>query len=266
VSEKELLAALEAGRRAWPNLDVPADAFARHLTECANDRPIEALEAADLYLACACVHSLEGSVETFLRAFTGPVLTMMKKRGASAHDADELMQRMRAKLFCAKAGARPKIAEYAGRAPLRSWVATIVTREMVTLQREAKRDRDREAVLAEAVTESAAAGDAEAQYLKARYRAEFETAAKEAIESLSDKQRTLLWLHFGNGFTVDRLASVYRIGRSTAARWLAGARGALRKETKRALCARLRITGSDYQSLCALIRSELNMSIGRLLT
>jgi RNA polymerase sigma-70 factor (ECF subfamily) len=74
-----------------------------------------------------------------------------------------------------------------------------------------------------------------------------------------------LRLAYANGFTVDRIGGLYGVSRATAARWVAAAREALHDGTRRELCARLRITTSEYRSLAALVRSDLEVSVVRLL-
>ncbi len=65
--------------------------------------------------------------------------------------------------------------------------------------------------------------------------------------------------------SIDALAGVYHVGRSTAARWLADARERLLAGTRDALCAELQIGRAEYESLAALMRSHVAVSVVRLL-
>jgi RNA polymerase sigma-70 factor (ECF subfamily) len=175
---------------------------------------------------------------------------------------DEAFQAVLAKLFLPAPGAAPKIDEYAGRAPLRSWLAAVASRTMIDLRRRA-------AAKPETPTDGCAEGlparaDPELDYLKARYRAEFEGALQAAALALDDRPRALLRLHFCAGMSIDALGAVYGVGRSTAARWLASARGEFLKRTKQILFERLGVDSSEYRSIAALVRSQIELSAGTL--
>lgn len=170
---------------------------------------------------------------------------------------------IREKLFVAAPGVPTKIAEYAGRAPLRAWLRTVAVRAALNLRRGAR------AAESEAVTTSdermlgGAGVDPEVRLAKARSKAVFEQALRAAVARLSAKERTLLRLHLVNGLSIDVLGAHYRVGRSTAARWLAAAREALREHTRAELMARL--GPADLTSILAFVRSQLDLSAQGLL-
>jgi RNA polymerase sigma-70 factor (ECF subfamily) len=105
-------------------------------------------------------------------------------------------------------------------------------------------------------------GEVEAEYLKARYKPAFEEALRVAMGRLPARARTVLRLHFADRLTVDGIAAFYKIGRSTAGRWLTEARDLLRTETARELSQRLGISPAQYASILALVRSRLDVSLG----
>ena len=53
--------------------------------------------------------------------------------------------------------------------------------------------------------------------------------------------------------------------RATAARWIVSAREALVDETKRQLRGRLGVSGAELDSLLGLVRSQIHVSLNRLL-
>ncbi|AGP40143.1 hypothetical protein [Sorangium cellulosum] len=69
----------------------------------------------------------------------------------------------------------------------------------------------------------------------------------------------------GDGLSIDVLGAHYQVGRATAARWLAGAREALRELTRAELVAKLGLTESQYASLARLIQGRLDVSVASLL-
>ncbi|MEM1013744.1 MAG: transcriptional regulator, partial [Planctomycetota bacterium] len=56
------------------------------------------------------------------------------------------------------------------------------------------------------------------------------------------------------------------VHRATAARWLVSARETLAKDTQRILRARLHVTQSEIESLHRLVRSDLDVSLCRILS
>src|SRR5437773_2605611 len=71
--EMNLQARFTTGAAAWPELDLTAPAFARHLAErlaeeADPEKGLDAVNAGDLYLACACQHDVQGAIETFDRS------------------------------------------------------------------------------------------------------------------------------------------------------------------------------------------------------
>jgi RNA polymerase sigma-70 factor (ECF subfamily) len=253
----------EAGRATWPGVELEFAAFAAYASERAQVGADVTEHGADLYLACACARGTQHAVEAFECVFAPVIAAAIGRNGARGVLADEAVQATRRRLLVAPHGNAPKIAEYAGRAPLRTWVATVASRELAMLRRSAKRKREDE--FHEALVEDAAASAVETSYLRARYRRDFADAVRAAIGVLSPRDRALLQLAYSSGFTVERIGALYGVSRATAARWVVAAREALQDGTRRELCARLRITTSEYRSLAALVRSDLEVSVATLL-
>ena len=84
-----------------------------------------------------------------------------------------------------------------------------------------------------------------------------------ALSRLGDRERTLLRLHVGERMSIDHLGAMYRVNRATAARWIAAARESLVEGARGEIRARLRLGESEYQSIIALVRSQLDVSIVR---
>jgi RNA polymerase sigma-70 factor (ECF subfamily) len=105
----------------------------------------------------------------------------------------------------------------------------------------------------------------EIELLRARYVGDFEEAVRAALARLPTRQRVVLSLNVCEGTSCDGIAAVYRVGRSTAKRWLASAREELARETKLELQRRLGLSSSEYESLAAGVRSAVHVSLARLL-
>jgi RNA polymerase sigma-70 factor (ECF subfamily) len=86
-----------------------------------------------------------------------------------------------------------------------------------------------------------------------------------ALAGLEPGELVLLRLHHVKGWSVDRLGETYRVGRSTAARRVAAAREKLVAAAKADLRRSLDLTPSELESLIALLQSNLQLSLVRLL-
>ena len=249
----------EAGRAAWPGVEVTLAAFARHLAERSLDGAPSVARAADLYLACACTVGAPFAVDTFRRAFRFDIARAISRTDSSASFLDEVMQLVSVKLFVRTGDAAPAISEYAGRASLRGWVTTVAKRTALNLRR--RRGDQAHDEMSSGVQQLATAAGPELSLLKARYKVEFETSIRAAFVALPDRDRSLLLLHLVNGLTLPQLAAMQNVSRATVARWLSAARDALFEMTRSTLVERLRLTPTEYDSVLALVRSQLELSI-----
>jgi RNA polymerase sigma-70 factor (ECF subfamily) len=247
----------EDGRAAWPGLSVDPDAFRAFVAE---REDAQRSYAGDLYLAFACA---SGSAEA-LRALD-PILREAAagasvRIDASPQFADEVAQALRERLLVIPP---PKIASYGGRASLRTWLGVSAARAAQNL----RRGQAGRAKLHAAITSSTAASgqDIEREYVQGRYQERFKAALRRALAALPDRERTLLSLHLGERVSAGDLAARLGVGKSTITRWIRVARDRLIEETRERLCEELSITRSDYRSLAAVIRSEIDVSLVRLL-
>jgi RNA polymerase sigma-70 factor (ECF subfamily) len=255
----------EEGGRAWPGLDVTPDTFVLHLAARAgagpSGAPLPPVErAADLYLTCACAAQARGAIEAFERAHLGVVGAYLARMRPSPAFVDEVRQQMREKLFVGRDGGRPKITEYDGRGSLASWVRVVALRAAIDLRRQTP-----DAAPPTPRAEEEAGGDPETGYLKQRYRQAFNEAFRGAVAALGGDQRELLRLHFVDGLTLDHLAARAGVHRATIARRIAAAREAVAEEARRLLEAALGASDSELESLAAVMRSQIDVSLPGLL-
>src|SRR5262249_47832969 len=125
--------------QTWPGVDVtPAD-FSRYL-----DERLEVGDAAssrhlsDLYLACACSRGDRRALALFERHLMAQVPAHIAAIDASAAFADEVMQRLRKKLFVREGEHGPRIGDYRGRGPLGGWLRVAAIRVARDLKRTEK--------------------------------------------------------------------------------------------------------------------------------
>ncbi len=266
VDEREVARRLfEIGRAAWPDLVLEIGAIDGYVA-CHSARGVTPATsyAADVYLACACACGVDGALQAFERIFAEPLARAVASIDPSRTFVEEVVQEVRVRLFVPTDGGPGKIAEYGGRASLRSWLGAVGARSAISLRRrQARRTR---ACIEEHRNAQRILGGPESDYLRRRYKGAFEDAVRAALARLAPKERLLLRLNTVDGLSIDRIGAIYRVSRSTAARWLATARGALLEEARRELRARCSLTSTEIDSLAAEIRSQLEVSMRTLLS
>ncbi|MFO0755698.1 MAG: sigma-70 family RNA polymerase sigma factor [Byssovorax sp.] len=260
-----LSALYTAGQAAWPALHVDARAFARHLASLARPgSPLPDLDfAADMFLATAAALSVAGAARALEQAHAKDIARAAARAGGSSSFVEDAGQAVWEKLLVGAAGSPPKIGEYAGHAPLKSFLRTVALRVALNLRRrkdEASHDTpgDDDAALGLSV-------DPELGYLMSKYKPEIEQAVRDALGALPARERAILRLHLEHRMSVDALGAHYGVGRSTAARWLKSARDAVAERTREGLHAKLGVSPAELGSILRLVQSTLEVSVLRIL-
>jgi RNA polymerase sigma-70 factor (ECF subfamily) len=256
-ASSSLAAIVARARAAWPGVTLGDAAFERYLAERAAGADVASLHAADLYLAAACAEGDPIALSAIDRVFA-EVPAMVERTGGSRAVGEDAAQILREKLLLAREGAPPGIVAYTGRGALRGWLRVAAVRIAVSLRRgdrTAARDAD----------EVAAGGiDPELALIQARYGEAFRAAFAAALAALPPSERAVLRLHFADGLNLERLAAVIGVSRATAGRRVVAARKLVLDETLRELGVRLRATPTEIESLLAIVRSKLDVSLGAL--
>jgi len=189
---------------------------------------------------------------------------------AAPHEADEVRQRLRTKLFVRDDRA-PRIEAYLGRGPLRAWLRVCARREWLDYSK-AKRGpvvAADEAVIDGVVVgpePDAAADDGELGFLRAHYRAEFVAAAGEAFDGLTPRERNMLRQHYVHGLALGQVARLNAVHRATIHRWLADVRTRLHTAIRAALCDRFGVGEGELASIVRVVQSRLDLPLAPLLT
>lgn len=259
---------LETAHGAWPTVTQDGPCFVAHLARLLpEDTPPEALEAmhlSDLYLARACVDGLPAALAAFEARVMPEVDAAVARLKLPPSTVDEVRQLVRQKMLLAGPDTPARLAAYPGTGPLAGWVRAAALWQALDLQRQ--RSSPAHSLDDSDLSLAVAPGDdPELAYLKTTYRAEFTASFAEALAALSPRQRNFLRLKYLDGLNIDQLGALYGVHRSTAARWTVSAQEALLEETRRRLTERLRLTGSQLDSVLRLISSQLDVSLGRLL-
>lgn len=267
--QRSLTALYERGHATWPNIELSAPDFVRHLATHLPakedvERFLAVVHANDLYLACGCALGAASAIAAFDRSILNQVPAFLARMDPSPVLADEIRQLLREKLLVAGAGKPPKIAEYSGAGALWSWVRVVAIRTAISLRR--KRDEQPQQELNADVAKTLPLGqDVEIDYIRTRYQREFEAALREAFARLPTEQRHVLRLHFVGGLTGDAIAAMLQVNRRTVGRWLASAKTAMFLETRRLLQSRLRVSPAELDSLVRTVRTSFDLSLSTLL-
>ena len=258
-----LAAAVDAGTSAWPDFASRRLEFAAFLGHRipADVDAIDALSRraiGELYLVCACLAGDENAQRELEERYLKELPARLIRQNIPQDVAAETVQQLRVRLFVEP---RPLLLAYSGTGALRGWLRVAALRAAIRAQRKQRFDRDEDE--ADAIAD--AAGDPSLQYQRRLYQEEFRTAFAEAVAALTVRERNLLKQAVLYGATSDDLGALYGIHRATAARWLGAARERLVAETKQRMIVKLGVTGDDYESILRLIRSQLDVSISRVL-
>lgn len=246
-------------------LAIDRGAFLEHLAEkvsSASDavRALLDADAPSLALALACAkgdgQALQIFDEQYLQGALEPVLARLGAKGA---EVDELLQTLRLKLLVAPGGGRAGIGDYSGRGALEGWLRVIAVREVI----KARQRQQREVPLEDDHLMSIAfpAGEPEIFHVKAQWAGEFRRAFKDALKSLSPRDRTVLRYNVIDGLSIDEIGRLYNVHRASAARWLVKARESLLWKTREHLKERLEVSDEELDSILRAIESQLDASL-----
>jgi RNA polymerase sigma-70 factor (ECF subfamily) len=248
--------------RAWPAIHVEPPRFVIYVAERLREGPplaeqLEALHAADLYLACACSSGDAKALATFDATLLADVPQFIARISRSADLVERVRQELRQRLLMGT-----KLGAYTGRGPLGAWVRVAAIRIALNEKRGEGRAAAHHSPTNVAALPGAA--DPELDFLKSRYADEVTAALEASIRSLTVDQRNVLRMHYLDGLSIDAIAPTYRVHRSTAARWIADARASILMETQRILREQLNASPSELRSILVLVQSRLDLSIRRL--
>jgi RNA polymerase sigma-70 factor (ECF subfamily) len=252
--------AFDSGRAAWPGVPLAKTAFDERMRLLQVDPENLLARGGDLFLATACAAQLPAAVSQFERTFLAPVPRQLGRVALSAHEEDELRQQLRVKLLV---GPTAKILEYKGSGPLGAWVRVCALRMALDLKMapEVSKRGDNQAL------DALVAGTTPGETLidSEEHREAFREALQESLAMLTTREKTLLRLHFLDGMNIDALGALFQVHRATVARWLVSIRSRVLDHVRQRLKLELGASHSEAQSLVRLLRSEVQVSIRRLL-
>jgi RNA polymerase sigma-70 factor (ECF subfamily) len=263
--ESHLRAIVARVAQAWPDLTIDPPRLIESIARAAGDdieAGLAALYVEDLALALACADGAPNALAHCERLCAGAIAAAVARVDRSADLRDEVRQILWQRIFVGTAGKSPRIQSYAGRGPLAAWVAVAAQRVALDLRRSAARMTGIDPRADEILP---ANQHPEIDYLRTRYKAEFEAAVRVALAGLPDRDRLLLKLTIVSGLSHEQLANIYSVNQSTITRWIARTREQVLEVTEREVCSKLGMPPGEFRSLAGLLVSRLDLSISRVL-
>lgn len=262
--------AVERGRAAWPEIQVSPDELARIAglrlstgSSTRADRPrLDGLDPAELYLAAACVRGDRLALVHFRARYFEPLVRSLARMGISAAQCDDVWQILCKRLVVGEAGEAPRIVRYVGAGRLAGLVRVAATRVALNWL-----EQDRRRAGGDSWIEAVAAGgsDPELHAMKHQQHADLKQEIEAALDGLGARERMLLRMHFVERLGIDAIARLCSMHRATAARSIARAKRELTDRVRARLIARWNVAAPDLPALGALIDSQVDLSLGRLL-
>jgi RNA polymerase sigma-70 factor (ECF subfamily) len=248
---------LAVARRAWPELPEDDAGFVDFLGQrvppgAPLPAALAALHVEDLYLVFGCLRGQRRALEIFDERLLRPAVNAAT---AAAAERDELLQAVAERLLVDGEGS-PRIAEYAGRGRLSTWVRVTVLRAHLN------RRRGRTPAASVSVDGVAGGGDDPERALeRGGAQRELARALKRVLAGLPAGERVLLRMYFFDGMTVEELGRLHRVSKATMSRRLAALRERVHDETRRSLREELRLLDGDVDSLTRAALSQLDTSL-----
>lgn len=254
--------AWEAGRAAWPGVELARDQLATHLAALVE--PVDR-HGGDLYLAAAVLAGDAKAIEYLDRELTAAARGAIASIDSNPAFVDEGLQKLRTALIVGETGA-PRLTAYAGRGPLRAWIGVAAARTALMMRRSRQRQREvPESDDWSRALVSISTNDPELELLKRQYSDAFAAAFHDAVGTLEPRLRTVLRMSFLEDLSIDDIGATYAVHRATAARWITRACEVLFEETQRLLAERLALTPTELARMTSLVRSQLDVSVSQLL-
>lgn len=242
----------------WPGVSLDAQRFGAALLRLLEAAPAEVVDVPDFYLAQAAAQGGAGAHAALDALLTEIGNGLRRGAGATADEVTETLQRLRERMLV---GDSARIALYAARGPLIGFLRIAALNLLRNMRGGPAGETDSD----EALAALPDAVNVEAMLVGADQQARFREAFRAAVRSLTPRERALLRFNLLDGLSIDELAPMYRVHRSSLARWLADARAALAERTREQLAVQLKLPPAELESLLASVQKHFDLSLSRAL-
>lgn len=260
-----LVEAREAFPEVQPEAATMTDALLRALSGPDDlATAISELDGPELWLAAACLDGSAAALREFDARYLERLGGALQPFNLAPADQDDVRQTVREKLFVQD----DRLFDYAGRGSVGALVKIVAVRTAIDRKRQRQRRPQHEPSLDERVVDvlvdtglSPELGAARQQQL-----ATLKAAFQKAVRSLSERDRGILRLSVLKRSSIDAIAALHDVHRSTAARWLVDIRERIGEVTRRELRFGQGLSDSELHSVFRAVDSQLELSLSRLLS
>lgn len=254
------------GAASWPQIPITAEKYAqllgRQLSGGAALQDLSTLRARDLYLVCALGLGDRTAQAILESEYMPRVRHALLQFGTSEPGIADIKQNLYGRLL-EKRDATVVRLGYGGRGDLGSWLCTCAIREAGQKHKKRQRELALEHASEEILRDLHSSP--EVATLTGRLKEVFQESFKEAIATLSSRERNLLRYHFLAELSIDQIGAIYHIHRATAARWVAKAQERLVKKTRELFVLRAQVNAESLPRIMELIESQLSVNLGNVL-
>ncbi|MDB4944134.1 MAG: transcriptional regulator [Labilithrix sp.] len=228
---------------------------------------ITALDLADLHLACACVEGVDGAAAHFMTRFAPEIAQVAARFARSGNvGADDLVQIVVSRMLVYDGEHPPRLAQYRGVGPLGGFVRVTAARLAINVtdrkQNRVERPTAEDGLFASLL---AARSSPETSAADHQARALLRAAFTRSAAQLEVRERNVLAYSLCDGLSIDAIGRMYNVHRSTAARWIEGARDALVRGTREALARELDVSETQLETFLRGGLSQFELSVTRCL-
>jgi RNA polymerase sigma-70 factor (ECF subfamily) len=220
------------------------------------------LHVSDLWLADRAAAGEPASLAELDHKLDRAVRAAVSRIRPDAAFLDEVAQTLRSKLLLAEPGGTPKLLDFAGRGALARWLEAAALRVALTL-----RAKDRPGHVGDGALEAVEAPQPgpDTVLVRGRLGPELQRALEEVLTALPVRERNLLRLYFVQGLTVEEIGRLEGTHKSTVSRWLARVRAGTLAQVRSTLVQRLGLSAGELDSVLAELKSQLHLSVSRVL-
>ncbi|MBL4635589.1 MAG: hypothetical protein JKY56_17140 [Kofleriaceae bacterium] len=229
---------------------------ARFANEGIDVEKLEKLALEDLWIAYRCLQG-ESRALAALDTLLNTVVPALSTRGFSQTEIEETKQLVRVRLLVAEPGENPRLSLYQGRGRLGGFLRATAIRVALNL----RRAESRLAVPQQLELLAKMSSDPALAQLRENYLQGFRSALADAWSTMDDSDRVFVRHQLVDKLTIDEVARIHGIHRSTAARRLIMARERLVEATRLHLQQALDLTETEISSVLRLIHSQLEVAL-----
>ncbi len=257
--EEALGSLYQLAKERHPEVQLEAVDFVRFVApSAANAEALRALRVDELLLCCACLRGNPAAL----------AILDQRLRKLSAHlsrysrDIDGLLQDLRVKLVVGSPSSTPKLLAYKGKGDLAPWLRVVAVRAAIDIARKRKDVLlDEEEIWALPDSRGAHSHAIDKKTWQRHMKAAFQAA----LSAIAPKERLLLRQHLVDDVSLDDMARMHRVHRTTITRRLRKSRETLWADVRQRLFNELNLSPAEAEDILLDVRSQLDFSIERVL-